>query len=123
MVFGKVRNQRGAGAIGCLFMCTLIAAGMYAGFQFGIPRLRHSSFEDRITESLAGNPQRLSAEEIQKQIIQTAADFDIGLTPEQVKVDTSRGRVKIDVYYEKVIDLKFWQKTVSFSLRRDPGPQ
>jgi hypothetical protein len=123
MVLGKVRNQRGAGAIGCLFMCAIIAAGMYAGFQFGIPRLRHSSFEDRITESLAGNPQRLSAEEIQKQIIQTAADFDIGLTPEQVKVDTSRGRVKIDVNYEKVIDLKFWQKTVSFSLRRNPGPQ
>ena len=58
MVLGKVRNQRGAGSIGCLFMAAIIAAGMYAGFQFGIPRLRHSSFEDRMTESLAGNLQR-----------------------------------------------------------------
>jgi len=123
MVLGKVRNQRGAGAIGCLFMSAVIAAGMYAGFQFGLPRLRHSSFEDRITESLAGNPQRLSSDEIQKQVIQIASDFDIELSPAQVKVDTSRGRLKIDVKYEKVIDLKVWQKTVPFSLRRDSGPQ
>ena len=123
MVLGMVRNQRGAGAIGCLFMSVIIAAGMYAGFQFGIPRLRHSSFEDRITESLAGNPFRLSAEEAQKQIIQIASDFDIALTPAQVKVDTTNGRLKIDVEYEKLIDLKFWQKTVPFSLHRDPGPQ
>jgi len=122
MELGNVRNQRGAGAIGCLFMTAIIAAGMYAGFQFGLPRLRHSSFEERITESLAGNPYRLSAEEVQKQIIQIAADFDIALTPAQVKVDTSRGLLKIDVQYEKVIDLKVWQKTVPFSLRRNPAP-
>jgi hypothetical protein len=122
MVLGRVRNQRGAGAIGCLFMTAIIAASMYAGFQFGIPRLRHSSFEDRITETLAGNPYRLSAAEVQKQIIQIASDFDIALTPEQVKVDTSQGRLKIDVNYEKVIDLKIWQKTVPFSLRRNPAP-
>ena len=122
MVLGKVRNQRGAGAIGCLFMTAIVAAGMYAGYQFGLPRLRHSSFEERITESLAGNPQRLSSAEVQAQIIQIASDFDIALTPAQVKVDASRGMLKIDVQYEKVIDLKVWQKTVSFSLRRDPAP-
>ena len=122
MVLGKVRNQRGAGAIGCLFMCAIIAAGMYAGFQFGIPKLRHSSFEDRITETFAGNPQHLSAEDAQKQIIQVAADFDIALTPAQVKVDSSNGMLKIDVKYEKLIDLKVWQKTVPFSLRRDTAP-
>ena len=93
MVLGRLRNQRGAGMIGCLFMIAIIAAGMYAGFQFGLPRLRHSSFEDRITESLAGNPQRLSSDEIQKQVIQIASDFDIELSPAQVKVDTSRGRL------------------------------
>ena len=119
MVLGKVRNQRGAGAIGCLFMSAIVAAGMYAGFQFGIPRLRHSSFEDRISETLAGNPQRLSEAEAQKQIIQIASDFDIALTPAQVKVVIRDGRMKIDVNYEKLIDLKVWQKTVRFSLRRE----
>ena len=122
MGLGKVRNQRGAGAIGCLFMTALVAAGMYAGFQFGIPRLRHSSFEDRMTETFAGNPQRLSAAEAQKQIIQIASDFDIALTPSQVKVDSSNGMLKIDVKYEKLIDLKVWQKTVPFSLRRETAP-
>jgi hypothetical protein len=123
MVLGKVRNQRGAGSIGCLFMVVVVAAAMYAGFQFGIPRLRHSSFESRITETLNGNPQRLSDAEVQKQIIQIASDFDIALTPDQVKVDTSNGLLKIDVRYEKLIDLKFWQKTVPFELRREPAPQ
>jgi len=122
MVLGKVRNQRGAGSIGCLFMIAVVAAAMYAGFQFGIPKLRHSSFETRITETLAGNPQRLSSEEAQKQIIQVAKEFDIVLTPAQVKVDTSNGRLKIDVNYEKVIDLKFWQKTVPFELHRNSAP-
>ena len=122
MKLGKFQNQRGAGAIGCLVMIIVVGAGMYAGYQFGLPRLRHSSFEERISESLAGNPQRLSAAAAQKQIIQIASDFDIALTPAQVKVDISNGRLKIDVAYEKVIDLKFWQKTVPFSLRRDPGP-
>lgn len=122
MVLGKVRNQRGAGAIGCLFMSAIVAAGLYAGYQFGIPRLRHSSFEERITETFAGNPQRLSPAEAQKQIIQIAADFDIALTPAQVKVEAVGGVLKIDVKYEKLIDLKVWQKTVPFSLRRDPVP-
>ena len=122
MVLGKIRNQRGAGAIGCLFMTAFVAAGMYAGYQFGLPRLRHSSFEERITETFAGNPQRLSAAEAQKQIIQIAADFDIALTPAQVKVAAVGDVLRIDIKYEKLIDLKVWQKTVAFSLRRDPVP-
>lgn len=121
MVLGKVRNQRGAGAIGCLLMIAIIAAGMYTGFQFGIPRLRHSSFEDRITESL-GNLKQQSAAEVQKQIIQFASDFDIALTPAQVLVDTSRGRLKIDLTYQKLIDLKVWQKTETFRILRETAP-
>jgi hypothetical protein len=121
MVLGKVRNQRGAGSIGCLFLVAITAAAMYAGFQFGIPRLRHSSFEERINESL-GNLRQQSAADVQKQIIQIATDFDIALTPAQVKVDTSGNRLRIDVTYEKLIDLKVWQKTVPFRLRRNPAP-
>jgi len=123
MELGKFQNQRGAGAIGCLVMIIVVSAVMYAGFQFGLPRLRHSSFEERITETLAGNPQGLSAAEAKKQIIQIASEFDIALAPAQVEVDTANSRMKIDVNYEKVIDLKFWQKTVRFSLRRDPISQ
>lgn len=120
MVFGRVRNRRGAGMIGCLFLVGVIVAGMYAGFQFGLPRLRHSSFENRVNESI-GNLRQQSAADVQKQIIQFASDFDIPLTPAQVKVDTSDGRLKIDVSYEKVIDLYVWQKTVPFRLHLKPA--
>ena len=122
MVLGKIRNQRGAGSIGYLFMAAVVGAAMYAGYQFGIPRLRHSSFQDRVTESLAGNLNMLPAPEVQKQIILIASDFDIALKPEQVKVENLGGRMKIDVNYEKVIDLKVWQTTVPFSLHRNPAP-
>ena len=121
MVLGKVRNQRGAGSIGCLLLAAMVAAGLYAGFQIGMPRVRHSSFEDRITESL-GNLRQQSAADVQKQIIQFASEFDIALTPAQVMVDTSRGRLKIDITYEKLIDLHVWQKTETFHILRETAP-
>jgi len=122
MILGKRRSQRGAGTFGCLFLLAMIGAAMYAGYQFGMPRLRHSSFEDRVNESL-GNLKAMPAADIQKQLIQFAADFDIALTPAQVKVDTARNRLQIDITYEKLIDLVVWQKTETFKLIRSSGPQ
>ena len=83
MAQGSVERQRGAGAIGCLLMIVVLAGGAYAGYQIGIPRVRHSSFGERINESLT-NLRPRPAEEVQKQIILIARDFDIELRPEQV---------------------------------------
>ena len=81
MVLGKVWNQRGAGSFGCLLLVAIIAAGGYAGYQLAMPRIRNSSFEDRINESLT-NLRQMSAADVQKQIIQFGADFeDRGLPP------------------------------------------
>lgn len=120
MVLGKIRNQRGAGSIGCLFLILLVGASLYAGFQIAIPRIRHSSFEDRVNESLS-NLRQMSAADVQKQLILMAAEFDIALTPAQVKVDTSSNRLRIHIAYEKFIDLKVWQQTVPFRLDREPA--
>jgi len=62
--------------------------------------------------------QKASAESIRTQIIQIATEFDIALTPEQVKVSTTGSKLKIDLAYEKLIDLKVWQTTVRFELHR-----
>ena len=121
MVLGKVWIQRGAGSFGCLLLVAIIAAGGYAGYQLAMPRIRNSSFEDRINESLT-NLRQMSAADVQKQIIQFGADFDIALTPAQVKVDTSGNRLRLDVSYEKLVDLKVWQKTEVFHLQRNPAP-
>ena len=120
MMPGKIRSQRGAGAIGCLLLVALLAAGIYAGFQLGLPRLRHSSFADRMNESYV-HFQRQPAEAIRSQIIQIASEFDIALTPEQVKVDIVSDKMTIDVTYEKRVDLKVWQTTLPFNLHRS-GP-
>lgn len=115
---GNARNQRGAGAIGCMLLLVLAGGGLYAGYELGMPRLRHSSFEDRINETIY-HFQRQSAEAVTKQIIEIASEFDIALKPEQVKVETSStGALRIDLTYQKHVDLKFWQKTLNFSLRR-----
>ena len=119
-MLGNTRNQRGAGAIGCLFIVALVGCSLYAGFQFGMPKLRHSSFGDRLTESYP-HFQRQPAESIRSQIIKIASDFDIALTPDQVKVDIRSAYLTIDVTYEKRIDLKVWQTTLPFSLHRS-GP-
>ncbi len=121
MVLGRVGNRRGAGTIGCLFLVVVVAAGMYAGLQIGLPRLRHSSFENRVNESL-GNLRQQSAADVQKQLIQFASDFDISLTPAQVKVDVSDSRLRVDISYEKVIDLYVWRTTMPFRLKLEPAP-
>jgi hypothetical protein len=120
MRLGSDRNQRGAGAIGCLLLVALVAGGLYAGFQLGLPRLRHSSFADRMSESYV-QFQKQPAETIRSQIIQIAADFDIALTPEQVTVDIVSDKMTIDVRYEKQVDLKVWRTTLPFHLHRS-GP-
>ena len=117
-MIGKVRNQRGAGAIGCLLLVAVVGCSLYAGFQLGMPKLRHSSFADRMSESYV-HFQKQPAESIRAQIIQIAADFDIALTPEQVKVDIVSDKMTIDVTYEKVLDLRVWRKTLPYSLHRD----
>ena len=117
MVLRRVRSQRGAGAIGCLLMMVLVAGGVYGGFQYFMPKLRYSSFSDRMNESFP-HFQKQDPEGVRKQIIDMAAEFDVQLKPEQVKVDTTSGRLVIDVQYEKLVDLKFWQKTLTFTMHR-----
>lgn len=115
MVLGKARNQRGAGAIGCLFLILVVAGGMYAGYQLGMPKIRHTSFEDRMNETVY-HLQRQPAEAVRKRVIEIAEEFDIALKPEQVKVESTGSKLVIDVQYEKSVDLKVWQKTFPFSL-------
>ena len=117
MALGRVRSQRGAGAIGCLLMMAIVGVGVYGGFQYALPKLRHGSFSDRLNESMPYF-QRQPEDSIRKQIIEMAADFHIALAPEQVNVVSTRGELKVDVAYEKVVDLKYWRKTVPFELHR-----
>ena len=117
MTLGKTGNQRGAGSIGCLLLVILVAGGIFAGFQYMMPKIRYNSFSDRLNESL-WNFKRQPAEDIKKQIIIMATEFDIALTPEQVQVSTNTNGMSIEVTYEKVLDLKVWQKALPFKLQR-----
>lgn len=117
MIPGKLQGQRGAGGIGCLLLILVVGGGIYAGFQLGVPRVRHSSFSDRLSESIPLFQSETEAN-VRKRVITMAAEFDIALTPEQVKVTVSKNKVTIEVNYEKFIDLEVWQTTLPFSLQR-----
>ena len=116
-MFERARNRRGAGSIGCLLMLLLVGGGIYAGVQIGMPKFRHSSFTERLTE-IWPYLGRQSEEIIRARLIETAAEFDIALKPEQVKVTIQGDRVTYEISYTKVADLKFWRKEMPFSVRR-----
>lgn len=117
---GLMRNQRGAGGIGCLLMIGLAAAGIYSGLEIGLPKLRHASFSDRMTETM-GFFSRQSEKYIRERTIQVATEFHIDLKPEQVKVRIEIDRLAIDIAYDKHIDLKVWETTQHYTLHRS-GP-
>ena len=113
-------NQRGAGAIGCLLMIAAVAAAIFVGLQYGLPELRHRSFEDRLNETLV-YLSRQPEETIRNRIIQVASEFHIDLKPEMVKIKIQGDRLTLDIDYEKVVDLKFQQKVLSYHIHRS-GP-
>lgn len=111
------RGQRGAGSIGCLLLLAILGFAGYAGYMLGIPKLRHSSFEDRVNESLY-DLRQISEDEMRKEVLKIAGEFDIALKPEQVVVQKTPSRLNIHVTYDKPIDLKVWQTTLHFVLDR-----
>lgn len=113
----RLRNQRGSGGIGCFFIVVAAAIGIWAGIQWAVPQLRHRSFDERITED-ASYYQRQTAEAVRKRIIDTAAEFDIPLSANQVQVEIDQSNIVVNVTYEKTIDIKFWQKTLTYRLNR-----
>lgn len=117
---GSRLNQRGAGGIGCLLMIGIAAAGIYAGFQLGLPELRHRSFEDRLNETFSYFS-RQPEKNIRERLIFIASEFHIDLKPEQVKIQIEGDRLTIDIDYEKVADLKFQQKVLPYHIHRS-GP-
>jgi hypothetical protein len=119
-MFERVRNRRGAGSIGCLLMLLLVGAGIYAGVQIGMPKFRHSSFTERLTE-IWPYLGRQSEDIIRQRLIETAAEFDIHLRPDQVKIQIQGDRLTYEITYEKVADLKYKKKVMPFSVRRT-GP-
>lgn len=116
----RLRNQVGAGGFGCLMLITLAACAVYAGLQFGMPKLRNTSFTDRLNETFTFFS-RQPEDRIRDRLISIAGDFDIALKPEQVKVLIEGDRLTIDIRYEKVADLKLWQKPLPFHIHRT-GP-
>lgn len=82
-----------------------------------MPKFRHSSFSERLVE-IWPYLQRQSEEIVRARLIETAAEFDIALRPEQVKVTIQGDRLTYDISYTKVADLKFWRKEMPFTIHR-----
>ncbi len=113
----RVRSQRGAGTLGCLFVIAVVGAAVYAGFNLALPKLRNSAFEDRINETIVHFAKE-DPDYIRKRIITLGEEFHVQLKPENVKVERYGDRLTLDINYEKLVDLKVWQTTLKFSSHR-----
>jgi hypothetical protein len=98
-------------------MIGLVAAAVYAGFMFAMPKFRNTSFEDRLNETIPYFSKQ-PPDVIREKIITTAKEFDIELVPGDIGVQVNGDRLTLDIAYDKVVDLKVWQKTLHFSSHR-----
>jgi hypothetical protein len=120
MILTRSANRRGAGGIGCLLLIALVAGAIYAGTQLLLPRFRNTSFDERLTE-IYPYFSRQTEETIRKRIIDTGSEFDIALSPEQVKVVIKGDSLSFDIDYVKVAELKVWRTTIPFHIHHS-GP-
>jgi preprotein translocase subunit SecF len=99
-----------------VFVLLLIAFFMYAGFQFGMPFYRYTSFKTEAKEiarvSVSGDVERTKA-----QVFERAQELNIPLKEKDIEViKTTRGMRVKTAWAEEVDILGIYQKTFDFSI-------
>lgn len=98
----KLNNQTGVSKIGILIITILIIVIAFAALKY-IPMQLHSyDFLDRM-ERLARDPAYHTKDSIQDELLKKARELDLPVTPNQIKIDMSRGNVDIQADYQVVI--------------------
>jgi hypothetical protein len=114
----RLRMQKGAGVIGCIFFILILIAILDVAFQFSRPYIKHSmmksKMEDLVKWSLE-NPHHDNAF-ITKSVLNVAKELSIDLSPEDIEVERDRERARISVYWEDEITLPYYTKHLEFEV-------
>lgn len=97
-------------------LCLLILAALiYAGFQFGIPYYRYSAFKDEVKELARvglGNTEKVKAD-----VYEAAKSLKIPVEKEDIKVTKIGERMRVQTSWTVTVDLLgIYQREIAFHI-------
>jgi len=100
---------------GCAVMLILFAAAGFVGYKFVIPYYHYSSFESRVSEMMPYYRGQ-NAIFIKGAIQDVASEFDIELDPKRMRIQVLKmeNRLIVDFEYDYVVELPFYNHTLTF---------
>lgn len=111
-----MNNQTGVSKIGIIILTILLFFIVYAALKYIPMKLNSVNFYDRM-ERIARDPAYREKDAIVFELMKKARELNLPITPNQIKVDMSRGNVEIQVDYQVVISTPFMEKTFEFHPR------
>lgn len=95
--------QKGEGKAGCIFWLLLLGIGVFTAWQMVPPKIADMQLKDYV-EELAQLEPRKSGEWFEQAILNRAKDLEIPLKKNDLKVDKTLRRVKVEMTYIVPID-------------------
>jgi len=95
--------QRGEGKAGCIFWILVLGIGVFTAWQMVPPKIADMQLKDYV-EELAQLEPRKSRDWFETAILNRAKDLDIPLKKQDLKVDKTLQRVKVEMSYVVEVD-------------------
>ena len=116
MFRNRVRHsQAGSSRLKAIIWTGLLVAFVYACFRVVPLYVADFQFRDSMeTAARFASVNRLSPEDVRKNLLKEAEQADMPLKLEDIKVSTHNGRIDIEANYSVVVDLHVYQWTLNF---------
>jgi len=99
-------NEKGEGRIGLMITLIIVAVSIFLGVKVIPVRIAAYEFRDVLREEARYGAVRNSDDLVTKRILEKAAELEIPLKKQDLKVSRTPGQMVITASYEQPIDLK-----------------
>lgn len=109
-------KNNGRVSFGCLLIAVILLVGGYHGYKLGFPYVSKSLFEEKLFEvaEYIFHQDRAESDPV---VIQTAADYHIVITPENIKYKQTQDQIIIEVEYNVPVDTPLIKRTLEFKVK------
>ena len=109
-------RQRGASRLKVLIWVAVFACCIYVAVLTVPVLINEYEFQDAMTTAARiGAATRLSADQIRKTLADEAMSDDIPVRPEDIKVESAGGHVRVSASYSVTLNLQVYQWTLTFN--------
>jgi hypothetical protein len=109
-------GQAGEGRFKAIVWLAIFAAMIYVGVMVVPILYSEYQFQDAMTSAARfGSANRLSADDIRKNLATEAKSDSIPIEPEDIHVEASGGNVRIGASYSVTVNLQVYQWTLNFN--------